>query len=581
LSARASVEKDPVMRNWLSEIEGYYRVAGSQPLWVNEDGFTENGLALSDEISKAYTYGLDNAQFPIPDTSTATLGDFELAGAEASLSAAAVKYIWHARGGRVDPSKLSLWLDQKPRTFYAAEMMQALAATKDSAAVLRSFHPHYPQFEALRQAYMKERGFTAPTVLAPIASGPKVALGQRHPDVIAVRERLGYLAKDPEYEDVLDRRLMGAVREIMYEAGYERKNAIDDDVRREVSKIDRSRPGTNKALIDKMLVNLERWRWMPEQMGNLHVWNNLPEFYTRVVKDGIVIHQEKIVVGTPSTQTPIFSDSMNQVIFQPDWGVPESIKIRQLLPRLKGGDYSVLERRNMKIVGNNGKPLRSPRFNWSKVNIKDVSIVQGSGSDNPLGRLKFLFPNDHDVYMHDTPSKDLFETTVRTHSHGCIRVKNPQQFAEVILGEVEGWTKADVKAQLAKPATYKVYLKNQVPVHNTYFTVTADASGKVTSLSDMYGHDRRVLDALNGRSIVSIAAADPALAQLRQNKLLEQSAAVIPRAKARPAAARAPARIAVAKAPSLFGNYGYKPGPSYLKKSPGAPKPLFYLFQYQ
>ena len=462
--------------------------------------------------------------------------------------------------------------------------MQAFSDTKDSAATLRSFHPHYPEFEALRQAYMKERGFTAPTVLAPIAAGPKVALGQRHPDVSAVRQRLGYLAKDPGYEDVLDRRLMGAVREIMYEAGYERKNAIDDDVRREVSKIDRSRPGTNKALIDKMLVNLERWRWMPETMGNLHVWNNLPEFYTRVVKDGIVIHQEKIVVGTPSTQTPIFSDSMNQVIFQPDWGVPESIKIRQLLPRLKAGDYSVLDRRNMKIIGNDGRPLRSPRFNWSKVNIKDVSIVQGSGSDNPLGRLKFLFPNDHDVYMHDTPSKDLFETSVRTHSHGCIRVKNPQQFAEVILGQTDGWTKADVKAQLAKSEKYKVYLKNPVPVHNTYFTVTADAAGKVTLLSDIYGHDRRVLDALNGRSIASIAAADPALAQLRENKILEQAAAVIvPRAKPRPTYALG--AYPPGKPPGLFGFGGkvqpYRPQPSYLKKSPGAPKPLFFLYQYQ
>jgi L,D-transpeptidase YcbB len=575
--AQGALEKDKTVKAWLSEIEGYYRVAGTQPLWVDDIGYTANGLSLADEISRAYTYGLDNAQFQLPDMSAANLGTADLAAAEISLSVAAAKYVWHARGGRVDPSKLSLWLDQAPRGIYASDVLARFAQTQDAAAILRSYHPQHQQFENLRQAYLKERGLVAPDVLVPIAPGPKVQLGGRHPDVALVRQRLGMNAADPAFDDVLDRRLMGAIRETMYDAGYERKNGIDDDVRLEVSKVNRARPGSNKALIDKMLVNLERWRWMPETMGKLHVWNNLPEFYTRVIKDGTIIHQEKIVIGTAATQTPIFSDSMSHVIFQPEWGVPESIKIRQLLPRLKGRDFSVLDRRNMQLRGPDGKRMSAGRINWSKVNIRDVSIVQGAGSDNPLGRLKFIFPNAHDVYMHDTPSKDLFETTVRTHSHGCIRVKNPDRFAEVILGETEGWTKADVKAQLAKRPTFQVDLKSPVPVHNTYFTVTADADGKVTSIPDVYGHDRRVLDALNGKSIASIAAADPALALRRQNKILEESvAAIAPPRKARPAAPR----VAVAKAPSIFGNFN-KPQPSYLKKGPGSPKQTFFLFQYQ
>lgn len=573
--ARGDLEKDRTTRAWLSEIEGFYRVAGTKPLWVTPDGFSDNGVALADEISKAYMYGMDNSQFVLPDMIAADGSTETLAKAEITLSLAAAKYVWHARGGRVDPSKLSLWLDQTPRGIYASQVLNAFTQTADAAATLRGYHPQHPQFENLRLAYLKERGLIAPAVLAPIAPGPRIALGERHPDVAAIRERLGYSAASPEFASVFDRRLLGAVREVMYEAGYERKNAIDDDVRREVSKMSRSKTGSNKALLDKMLVNLERWRWMPENMGKFYVWNNLPEFYTRVVKDGTVIHQEKIVIGTPSTQTPIFSDSMSLVIFQPEWGVPESIKIRQLLPRLKAGDYSVLERRNMQMRGADGKAIRSGRINWSKVNIRDVAIVQGAGPENPLGRLKFIFPNAHDVYMHDTPSKDLFETTVRTHSHGCIRVKNPQQFAEVILGETKGWTPADVKAQLAKPATFQVDLTNQVPVHNTYFTVTADETGRVTSLNDVYGHDRRVLDALNGKSIAVIAAADPALAQQRENKMLQENAAlIVPRARPRPA----PVRVSVAKAPNIFGFYPKPPPPSYLRKGPPASKPNFFLF---
>ncbi len=575
-NARGSLEKDRTLQAWLSEIEGFYRSPGAKPLWVDDRGFTQNGLGLADEISKAYTYGLDSAQFQLPDLQATDLSPSDLAAAEISLSVAAAKYVWHARGGRVDPSKLSLWLDQSPRGIYASEVLGVFTRSRDAAAILRSYHPRHPQFENLRQAYLKERGLIAPEVLAAIAPGPKVQLGGRHPDVVSVRQRLGLTVSDPAFEDVLDRRLVGAIREAMYEAGYERKNGIDDDVRREVSKINRARAGSNKALVDKMLVNLERWRWMPETMGRFYVWNNLPEFLTRVIKDGTIIHQEKIVIGTPSTQTPIFSDSMSHVIFQPEWGVPESIKIRQLLPRLKGGDYSVLDRRNMQLRGPDGKPMRAGRLNWSKVNIRDVSIVQGAGPDNPLGRLKFIFPNAHDVYMHDTPSKDLFETTVRTHSHGCIRVKNPDRFAEVILGETQGWSPADVKAQLAKRPTYQVDLTSPVPVHNTYFTITADADGKVTSSADVYGHDRRVLDALNGKSIAAIAAADPALAQRLQNKILAESVAVLSPKKPRPAPG-----LTVAKAPNIFGFDPNKPQPSYLKKGPGSPKQMFFLQQYQ
>jgi len=580
--SRRDIETDSQMRHWISEIEGYYRVVGTKPLWVGAGGLTGNGRALASEIANAYAYGLDNTQFQLPDLSDLAGSASKLADAEVSLTIAAVKYIWHARGGRVDPSTLSLWLDQKPRTFYASELLGRFADVFDAAAVLRSYHPKHPEFEALRQAYLKERGLVAPEILPAIAPGPKVLMGQRHPDVIAMRQRLGYLAQDPAYEDMLDRRLMGAIREVMFDAGYARKNAIDDDVRREVSKIDRSRPGTNKALIDKMLVNLERWRWMPESMGSMYVWNNLPEFYTRVVKDGAVIHQEKIVIGTAKTQTPVFSDSMSHVIFQPEWGVPESIKIRQLLPRLKAGDYGVLDRRNMKVVGLDGKKASANKIKWSKVDIRNVGIVQGAGPDNPLGRLKFIFPNGHDVYMHDTPSKSLFETSVRTHSHGCIRVKNPDQFAEVILGE-QGWTKSDVKAQLARSPTFKVDLKKHVAVHNTYFTVTAAASGKVNSFTDMYGHDRRVLDALRGKSIAAIAAADPALALKRENKALEQAvASVAPRARPRVNRPAGAYGLTTAKAPGWFA-FKTKPAPpppSYLRKSAPQPKPFaFFTFQ--
>ena len=130
---------------------------------------------------------------------------------------------------------------------------------------------------------------------------------------------------------------------------------------------------------------------------------------------------------------------MRQVVFLPEWGVPPSIKINDLLPKLQAGDYDVLERRNMRILGLSGKELRPQRFKWDKVDIRDVGIYQRSGDGNPLGRVKFLFPNKHHVYMHDTNNRALFKAEELLFSHGCVRVRSPEQLAKLLLREDKGW----------------------------------------------------------------------------------------------------------------------------------------------
>ena len=246
--------------------------------------------------------------------------------------------------------------------------------------------------------------------------------------------------------------------------------------------------------------------------------------------------------------------------------------------------FARFEERGLKIVGPNGKEISARRLNWSKVNIRDVSIVQGAGPGNPLGRLKFIFPNAHDVYMHDTPDKSLFEDTERTFSHGCMRLRNPDRYAEIVLGEVNGWMPGDVKKMLQQKATVQVDLKEQIPVHVTYFTMMADAQGNVTRFKDVYGHDKRILDALYGRrSVQQIAASDPALAQKKANKELMDSAI----STARASTAKAPNKNLVAT--NQFGLFapqpvkapvnGKKPlsPPAYLKKQPPSPNGFFFF----
>ena len=265
---------------------------------------------------------------------------------------------------------------------------------------------------------------------------------------------------------------------------------------------------------------------------------------------------------------------MSHVIFQPEWGVPESIKISQLLPRLKSGDLSVLDRRDMKVIDDRGNKINASRIRWSTADIRKVSIVQGSGSGNPLGRLKFIFPNAHHVYMHDTPDKGLFNDTERTFSHGCMRLRNPDLYAEVVLGLDQGWSGADVKKQIGIKKTTQIDLRNPIPIHVTYFTMLADETGAITSFNDVYGHDRRILDALKGtRTIAQIAAADPALALKRRNQVLEESAAFIPRSKVRTASSSSksstssksssrPVKVASTKYYAQPSFFGFSPPPS-------------------
>ncbi len=571
---RAALASDPVDRAYLSQLAGHYRMQGVTPMWVDHNGLRPEGEALYQELAKADHYGLDPALFALPAMPVTASSMAVLASAEVDLSFSAVEYAWHAVGGRVDPSQLSRWLDQRPPTLYVSDVFRTMDAHNDAVSALRSYHPKHAEFERLREAYLAERGIIVRTqpVIIP-TGGPTLLLNARHADVPLLRQRLKKPAASPEREDLLDGELLYAIRVFMYENGYGRVRAVDDRVRTALSRPTPSQNANKKAVLDKYIVNLERWRLVPKNMGALHVWNNLPEFETRVMRDDTVIHQERIVIGKPNTQTPVFSDEMSHVIFQPDWGVPESIKISSLLPHLRGGDLDVLARRNMKISFD-GRIVKPSRYNWSKIDIRNIPIVQGPGPGNPLGRLKFIFPNGHDVYMHDTPDKHLFGSTERTFSHGCIRVRDPQRFAEVILGEMEGWAPGHVANQLKRKETRKVYLRENIPVHNTYFTIRVEEDGTVRQLKDVYAHDRRVSEALAGKSIKLIASRDPAIALWKKNQELRKNVALIrPKAKVAAAGRPKPGNSLFAAVPPLkpfpvYGRYGvtkqryYNPPPS-------------------
>jgi murein L,D-transpeptidase YcbB/YkuD len=247
--------------------------------------------------------------------------------------------------------------------------------------------------------------------------------------------------------------------------------------------------------IQRIVINMERWRWMPENLGKVYVQDNVPEYMLYVVKDGKTIHSDKIVVGLLRYATPVFSADLKSIVFNPEWTVPPTIVRENLLPNLRGGGWfggsSVLREHGLKVKYN-GRIVDPGSVNWGSVNMGAIAFVQAPGPTNVLGKLKFVYPNKHMVYMHDTIKRGLFKPAMRAEGHNCIRMERPGELAEILLAEDKGWDTKKVQELLAKGYDSAVNLDHPVPVHTTYFTAVADADGKVTTFADVYGLDKKL-----------------------------------------------------------------------------------------
>ncbi|MGL4396079.1 MAG: L,D-transpeptidase family protein, partial [Hyphomicrobium sp.] len=483
-------------------LQTFYDARMGQSLWVTPSGFNAAGEALIAEIRKADDWGLraDDYRSPgLAQIGSGTFSEDDLTDAEIKLSLVAMAYARDARGGRIpDPTtQLSSYIDRKPKLIERPKLLEALAAAPSKDAYLRGLHPKHPQFEMLRQKLMALK--TAPPQdRERIPSGPNVSPGKSHAHVRLVRERLNVAMPSARPDggtidqNFYDPVLADAVKAYKHKHGIEPVNAtINGGLRTALN----ARSRVDERLL---LANMEQWRWMPDDLGSTHIWVNIPEFLVRVVKNNTLLHEERIVTGRVDTQTPVFSDSMRTVVFQPRWTVPESIKVRELLPSLRGG-RNPIDGRGL-VMQRNGRTVSAWDVDWYRQDIRNYDVFQPPGGSNVLGVVKFLFPNKHAVYLHDTPSKGLFNEQVRTFSHGCMRVRNPVRLAEVIMSEDKGWERGHVRDLIESgPDENDVTLERPLPVHVTYFTAWVRDDGEIAVFGDVYGHEQRVKLGLDGR----------------------------------------------------------------------------------
>jgi L,D-transpeptidase YcbB len=493
----------------------FYSVPDQKPLWVDQNGLTERGKAVIAEIKDADDYGLRSSDYLLPKVDGFNASDPDkaawLADAEITVSYAVLDYANDARGGRIKPQRVSENLDPSLMLPNPSEVIESIAIRSDPAAYLRSFQPDQPQFEALRQKLIALRGGKVERVVAEkpanfIPDGPVLKLGVVDPRVAIVRRRLDVPAQTGVGENTYDMGLALAVQRFQQANGTYGDGAIGPGTRRLLNGQSPAEPreGASSAKIRAILINMERWRWLPHDLGPYYVNVNIPEFMLRVVEDGKPVHTTRVVVGKPEKQTPVISNEMQEIVFGPFWNVPTSIKIEEIRPYIRqeaswfggaGFDTAVFQRHNLRIKYA-GQEVDPAVVDWSRVDIRSFDIYQPPGPDNVLGKVKFVFPNKHDVYMHDTPQKFYFAQSVRAESHGCMRVQNPDEFAAVLLKHDRGWSEARTEQAMEDGYDSHVALQQKIPVYITYFTLKVNEDGSLTSYGDIYGHDARMAAAL-------------------------------------------------------------------------------------
>jgi murein L,D-transpeptidase YcbB/YkuD len=490
----------------ITVLEGFYRSRQMGPLWVAEAGASERAKELSRLLSAADLDALDPDDYgtaAIDALLGATRPDF-LADLEVRLSLGLMQFAADLGQGRITPHISDPKLFVFREDIDKAEVIAAAAQADDLAAFVHGYRPQTPRYDRLKAALARYRAMAAEGGWQPIPEGPTLKPDMTDPRVALLRARLklwGDLADEDDRAltggdpGLYDAAMVEAVKAMQYRLGLDTDGAIG--------------PKTLAALnlpvearIDQMILNLERRRWMPDDLGQRYVFVNLADFELKVVHEPKTIWDTRVVVGKPYHKTPVFSHKMTYLELNPYWNVPPSIARDELLGKIQK-DANYLRDNNFTLFSDwSGKAsvVDPASVDWGRMTKANFShkIRQGSGDGNALGRVKFMFPNRFNVYLHDTPSKALFDRAERSFSHGCIRVQDPLTFAEIVLAGTKGWTREKIDGTVETSKRTVVSLAEPLPVHISYLTAWVNKDGSVNFRKDIYGRDALLAEALLG-----------------------------------------------------------------------------------
>lgn len=455
-----------------TSLETFYGGRSYAPVWTDNGAVNDRARAATAQLRTAADDGLDPDDYAVPqlkaDASPDEIADFEL-----KLDSVVLAYARHAAIGRVHWSRVSSDIVYYQTAPDAAEVLGKLASASDVRAALDSYMPQHPAYKALKAKLAEVRGLSGAGASKRIGYGPALKVGMEDERVTELREKLGVTGTGTTY----DKPLADAVKALQKQKGLKQTGTFDS------ATIDAMNGPRNERTADIIAANLERWRWISHDLGKSHVIVNIPEYVLRVYNNGQMIWTTRVVVGKPGNHaTPLLTETMKYITVNPTWNVPPSIVYGEYLPALQQ-DPTVLARMGLNVS-------RNPDGS--------VHISQPPGAGNALGRIRFNFPNKFLVYQHDTPDKNLFAHETRAYSHGCMRVQNPDKYAEVLLGLTlpgEHYTAERIRGMYGS-GERDIKFPTPIPVHLTYQTASVDESGKLVLRQDIYGRDSRTIAAL-------------------------------------------------------------------------------------
>lgn len=487
----------------------FYENRGYNPAWIEMNGINSEVDSLIAVIRYCDLEGLNPKDYHLDilnecysfiiskdpkkgKVTSSLLADFDILLTDAFLIVGS-----HFLGGRIDPETI----DPEWSVFRRdADLNLVLKKALENNSVknsLKELLPQHQQYTGLRRMLINFKNISKQNNLVPLSFPECPKPGEVSHEIASLKVRLNILGDlsdlNSDTSNLFDANLTQALK------SYQKRNGLPETGLADKQTLDNLNIPI-KERINQIKINMERWRWLPENLGTKYVLVNIANFELDVIKDNNIVLNKRVVVGKSYRKTPVFSDKITYIVLNPYWNVPQSLAVQDILPKIKL-DKSYLAKQNMRIYigwGSGAKEVSADSINWKAINEKNFNfnIRQDSGPNNALGKCIFRFPNKYNVYIHDSPAQELYQENVRTFSSGCIRLQKPLELVYYLLKDDTSWDVKKNQSILNEKKDFTISLKNPTPIHIVYLTAWIDEQGNIQFRPDVYDRDKAVSEAL-------------------------------------------------------------------------------------
>jgi murein L,D-transpeptidase YcbB/YkuD len=485
------------------QLNEFYDQRHHRSIWFEEGNFKRDPESLIKEIKNSYNEGLNPADYHLQFIEECikdgdlfsdqcldkrALLDILLTDAYLSLAS---DYL----NGKIDAEIIIEDYNYRADNLEAQNLLQDLLEKKDIAQTLVEHLPQTDNYQKLKQKLADYRDSEKIKAWPQIDSGEildEEAEGQRVAQLVNNLAARDYLNLEKiEADNYFDQNVKRAVVRYQLDNGLKADGVVGNKTLKSLNILRDQR-------IKQLIINMERWRWLPENLGSRYIYVNIADYNLKLYEDKQLIMEMKTIVGQEQRSTPVFSDTIKYLVINPYWYVPKSIAVKDKLPLIKK-DYTYLKENNYSLfkytVNNKLEEINPAAVNWSNINKNNFNYLlrQNPGDENALGRVKFMFPNRFSIYLHDTPGRYLFSETERSFSSGCIRIEKPIDLAEYLLSDQEEWNREKIEAEMTKDKEKTVYLKNPIKIYLQYKTAWIDVLGNLNFREDIYNRDQKII----------------------------------------------------------------------------------------